>query len=562
MLLRLRLENFVIVDSAELAFGDGFTVLSGETGAGKSILLDALMLALGGRADAGVVREGCERADIAAEFASDEALDAWLGERELHGDPGLVLLRRVVDAQGRSRAFVNDHPCTAALLREIGERLVEIHGQHASQSLLRAEGQRRLLDGFGGLDALAGSVAAAFAEWREALRALEGAEHGARELALERERLEWQLGELEALRIERDEWEALEAEQKRLSHAASLVEGAAGAADALADNDDALLAQLHRSLQRLRPLVAIDEALGEPVTMLDSAAIQVREAVSALRDYADRVELDPQRLEQVDARIGALFSAARKLRLAPQALHEECAQLRERVRTLDAAQDVDALRERAAQQRSAYDALAARLSEQRRDAAARLSGGVSRHIAALGMKDGRLEVAMEPAQASASGMDAIEFRVAAHAGVALRPLSKVASGGELSRIALAITTVAAQADPVPTLVFDEADAGVGGAVAQAVGELMRSLGKSRQVLCVTHLPQVAAQAHRHWRVTKNTVGETTVSVIEPLEHNARVDEIARMLGGVDITSTTRRHAREMLALAGPTRGCADARSRP
>jgi DNA repair protein RecN (Recombination protein N) len=547
MLLRLRLANFVIVDSAELVFGSGFTVLSGETGAGKSILLDALMLALGGRADAGVVRDGCERADIVAEFAADDALDAWLAERELQGDAGLVLLRRVVDADGRSRAFVNGHPSTAALLREIGERLVEIHGQHASQSLLRADGQRRLLDGFGALDALVASVGAAFADWRTALRALDAAEHGARELALERERLEWQLGELEALRIERDEWETLEAEQKRLSHAASLVEGAGSAAEALVESDDALLAQLQRTVQRLRPLAAIDEALAEPLQLLDSAAIQVDEAASTLREYATRVELDPQRLEQVDARIGALFSAARKLRLAPQALYDECAQLRERVRALDAAQDVDALRERAAQLRSAYDALAAQLSQRRRDAAARLAEGVTRHVALLGMKGGRVEIAVEAAEPSASGADAVEFRVAAHAGVPPRPLARVASGGELSRIALAITTMAAQANPVPTLVFDEADAGVGGAVAQAVGELMRSLGESRQVLCVTHLPQVAAKAHRHWRVSKNTVGRTTLSVIEPLERNARVDEIARMLGGTDITATTRRHAREMLA---------------
>ncbi len=549
MLLRLRLENFVIVDSAELSFGHGFTVLSGETGAGKSILLDALVLALGGRADAGVVREGCARADIVAEFGCDAAVDAWLEERALQGDPGTVLLRRVVDADGRSRAFVNGHPSTVALLREIGERLVEIHGQHASQSLLRADGQRSLLDGVGGLEALAASVAGAFAEWRAALRALEAAEHGARELALERERLEWQLGELETLRLERDEWDALEAEQKRLSHAASLIEGAGSAAEALADRDDALLAELHRSMQRLRALAAIDASLEEPLALLDSASIQIGEAASTLREYASRVDLDPQRLEQVDARIGTLFAAARRLKLAPQALYDECAQLRERVQALDAAQDVDALRERAAQLRAAYDERASALSGRRRRVAAQLAKGVTRHVAALGMQGGRVEIAIEPAEAAASGTDAIEFRVAAHAGTAPRPLAKVASGGELSRIALAITAVAAQANPVPTLVFDEADAGVGGAVADAVGELMRSLGASRQVLCVTHLPQVAAKAHRHWRVTKNTVGPTTVSVIEPLERDARVDEIARMLGGADITPTTRKHAREMLAQA-------------
>lgn len=547
MLLRLRLENFVLVDSAELAFGNGFTVLSGETGAGKSILLDALMLALGGRADPGVVREGQARADIVAEFAIDDALDAWLEARALQGDTGVVLLRRVIDADGRSRAFVNGHPATAALLREIGEQLVEIHGQHASQSLLRSDGQRRLLDGFGGLEARVAAVGDAYDEWRAALRALDAAEHGARELALERERLEWQLGELETLQPGADEWETLEAEHKRLSHAASLVEGAGSAAEALVDRDDALLGELHRSVQRLRALAAIDAALEEPVALLDSAAIQIDEAASALREYATRVDLDPQRLEAVDLRIGALFAAARKLRLAPEALHDEWTRLRERVRALDAAQDVDALRERAQALRAAYDAQAAELSRLRHAAAARLAEGVTRHIAALGMKGGRIAIAVQPGEAGAAGADVVEFRVAAHAGASLRPLARVASGGELSRIALAIAAVAAQANPVPTLVFDEADAGVGGAVADAVGELMCALGESRQVLCVTHLPQVAAKAHRHWRVTKNTVGTTTVSVIEPLERNERVDEIARMLGGADITQTTRKHAREMLA---------------
>ena len=534
MLLSLRLEDFVIVDSAELEFGPGFTVLSGETGAGKSILIDALSLAMGGRADAGVVREGRPRADIAAEFRSDAALDAWLAERELQGDAGTVLLRRLVDADGRSRALVNGHPATAALLREIGERLVDIHGQHASQSLLRADGQRQLLDGYAGLDADRLVLAEAWTAWRALQRDLEAAESGQRELALERERLAWQAGELERL---------------RLAHAASLIEGTRGAADALADSDDALARRLHQQLQRLRPLAAIDAALQEAVELLDSAAIQIDEAASTLAGYAERVDLDPERLQQAEQRIGAIFEAARRLRMPPESIPATLDSIRARLGELDAAQDVEGLRARTAAARARYDALAAQLSAARRKAARRLADGVSRHMAALGMAGGKLAVAFETGEPTASGTDAIEFRVAAHAGATPRPLARVASGGELSRIGLAIAVLAAQANPVPTLIFDEADAGVGGAVADAVGELMRRLGGDRQVLCVTHLPQVAAKAHHHFRVSKDSVDGRAVSRIEALDRGARVEEIARMLGGAEITATTRKHAREILAQA-------------
>ncbi len=547
MLLSLRLEDFVIVDSAELEFGPGFTVLSGETGAGKSILIDALGLAMGGRADAGVVREGCARADIAAEFRSDPALDAWLAERALHGDPGTVLLRRLVDADGRSRALVNGHPATAALLREIGERLVEIHGQHASQALLRADGQRLLLDGYAGLDRDRQAVAEAWTTWRALQRDLDAAASGQRELALERERLAWQAGELERLRLVPGEWAALNEEQKRLAHAASLIEGTRGAADALADGDDALAHRLHQLLQRLRPLAAIDPRLREPVELLESAAIQVDEAASGLSGYAERVDLDPGRLHQAEQRIGAIFETARRLRMPPESIPETLEALHARLRELDAAQDIDRLREQADAARTRYDAAANRLSEARRKAARRLATGASRHLAELGMAGGRLAITIEPGEASAAGVDAIEFRVAAHAGAAPRPLAKVASGGELSRIGLAIAVLAAQANPVPTLIFDEADVGVGGAVADAVGSLMRRLGADRQVLCVTHLPQVAAKAHRHHRVAKDTIDGRAVSRIAALDRADRVEEIARMLGGAEITATTRKHARELLA---------------
>ncbi len=549
MLLALRLRDFVIVDALDVEFDGGFTALTGETGAGKSILLDALALAMGGRADAGVVREGAARADIGASFRSTPALDAWLAERELAGDPGTVLLRRVVDAEGRSRALINGQPATAALLRELGEQLVDIHGQHAAQSLLRPDGQRRLLDGHAGLGEAVRTLGEAWQAWRALARDLEAAESGQRELALERDRLAWQAGELEKLRLAPGEWAELNEEQKRLAHAASLIEGTRGAAEALADSDDALASRLHQLLQRLRPLAAIDARLGEAVEMLDVAAIQVDEAASALAAYAERVDLDPERLQQAEQRIGAIFEAARRMRLAPEAIPEALQEMQARLRQLEAAQDIDGLRAKVQAARARYDTQAAALSKARRKAAAALAEGVTRHLAGLGMAGGRLQISCEPGEPTAAGIDTIEFRVAAHAGATPRPLAKVASGGELSRIGLAISVMAAQANPVPTLIFDEADAGVGGAVADAIGELMRRLGEDRQVLCVTHLPQVAAKAHHHCRVSKQAGEHGVTSRLDFLDRAARVEEIARMLGGAEITATTRKHARELLAQA-------------
>lgn len=549
MLLALHLRDFVIVDALDVEFGPGFTVLTGETGAGKSILVDALALAMGGRGDAGVVREGTQRADITATFRSTAALDAWLAERDLGGDPGCVLLRRVIDADGRSRALVNGSPATAALLREIGEQLVDIHGQHAAQSLLRPDGQRRLLDAYAGLGEAVRAVGEAWTDWRTLARELEAAEGGQRELALERERLAWQAGELERLRLAPGEWESLEEEQKRLAHAASLIEGARAAADALAESDGALASRLHQLLQRLRPLASIDERLRATVEMLDGAAIQIDEAASELSAYSGRVDLDPERLQQIEQRISAIFDAARRMRLAPAEIPATLARMQQRLQQLDAAQDLDGLRLKAQAARTRYDQLAASLSTARQDAARQLAEGVCGHLAGLGMAGGRLAVACEPTDPGVSGIDAVEFRVAAHAGARLRPLARVASGGELSRIGLAISVMAAQANPVPTLIFDEADAGVGGAVADAIGTLMRRLGDDRQVLCVTHLPQVAARAHRHFRVSKEAVGAAVCSRIAPLDRDERIEELARMLGGAGITATTRKHARELLAQA-------------
>ena len=544
MLTELRLRDFVIVDAIDLEFGPGFTVLSGETGAGKSILIDALGLALGLRADASMVREGRPRADIVAAFTTNDALEDWLTQRDLSGDPGRVLLRRVVEADGRSRALINGHPATVAQLREVGETLVEVHGQHASQSLLRADGQRALLDRFAGTEL--GPLAQAHARWRAAARELERAQEGERELAIERERLQWQFDELAQLAPIEGEWETLNAEQRLLGHAASLIEGSQAAADALAEADDAIVTRLHALQQKVRALAALDPSLQTVCDLLEEAGIQAREAASTLSDYAERIDLDPQRLVTAEQRIGVLFAAGRKFKIPPEHLAGEFQRIRVRLDELTRAQDVDALERAVTDARTDYDTQAKAVSARRRKAATRLAAGVTERIARLGMQGGALAIAVDPAEPAAHGTDRVEFRVAGHAGSTPRPLAKVASGGELSRISLAISELAAQATPVGTLIFDEADAGVGGAVAEVIGELMRRLGETRQVLCVTHLPQVAAKGNQHLSVSKRRSDTGTVSHIEVLDRPRRVEEIARMLGGVEITATTRKHARELL----------------
>ncbi len=547
MLLALRLRDFVIVDSLEIEFGSGFTVLTGETGAGKSILIDALQLALGARADTSVVREGAARADLVAEFSIDEPLERWLAERELAGDPGTLLLRRIIDTDGRSRALINGHPATVALLREAGEQLVDVHGQHAAQSMLRPDGQRTLLDAFAQSSGLAADVARAFAQWRAARERLAQASGAERENALERERLQWQVDELAQLALQPGEWATLNEEQKRLAHAASLLEGARAAADALNDSDEAITSRLQVLAQKLRPLAQVDPRLSDALGLLENAVIQADEAGSALAHYADRLELDPERLAQIEARIGQAFAVARKFRLAPEQLEPTLEQWRSRLAALEAAQDLAALQAAEVSARERFDALARQLSRARRKAATTLTKGVDAHLPSLGMAGARFTIDLASADPGPSGIDRVEFQVAGHLGATPRPLSRVASGGELSRIGLAIAVLAAQANPVPTLIFDEADAGVGGAVGDAIGQLMRTLGAARQVLCVTHLPQVAARAHQHLSVAKETQDGRTVSRITVLDRGARVDEVARMLSGAEVTATTRKHARELLA---------------
>ncbi len=543
MLRALEIRDFVIVESASLELERGFSVLTGETGAGKSILVDAIELLVGGRADAAVVREGAERAELAAEFDID--LSSYLDEHELGGDPGRVLLRRVIDRSGRSRSFINGHSATLAQVKELGERLVDIHGQHAHQSLLRAASQRELLDAHADATALARDTAAAFRGWKrlEAL-ALEAEKNFAAREA-ERADLEDKAAELGKLGLRESEWDLVAAEHARLAHGSSLLAGAQSSLEALTESEGAVLAQLSAVASRLRSLSAHDARLAAVVDLLQSAEAHTGEAVRELRHYASRVELDPEALREAEARMQALHAAARKHRVKPQELGERLAQLKQRLAELELAVNPEALKREVAAAQAQYDAAAKRLSEKRAQAATALSKAVSASMQQLAMAGGRFSVALrkldEPA---AGGAEEVEFEVASHPSLPLRPLAKVASGGELSRVSLAIQMVAAKSSPVATLVFDEVDTGIGGTVADTIGRALRKLGKERQVLCVTHLAPVAACAHQHFAVEKLS-GRGRLGVrVARLDRAARVAEVARMLGGSE--ATARKHAAELL----------------
>ncbi|UVW28414.1 DNA repair protein RecN [Massilia sp. H6] len=553
MLRTLTIRDFVIVDAIELEFANGFSVFTGETGAGKSILIDALQLALGGRGDASMVREGAAKADISADFALTPAASQWLAQRELGSDEDGALVRRVIDNAGRSKAYINGISATAAQLRELGDLLVDIHGQHAHQSLLKLESQRALLDNQIAVRDPAAledmqAVSSAYKNWRALVRQREEFENDARNVLLERERLEWQVGELDKLAPKSGEWTEITNEHGRLSHAASLLEGAQEALQAISEADQPILSQLSSLNQKLGKLVDIDTGLQPVLDCMEPARIQLQEAVYALNNYIDKVELDPDRLRQVDARMEALHGAARRYHVAPEALHEEHATLGARLRQLADASDIDGLRKQEDKARTAYLAASARLSKRRALAAVELGKGVTSAMQELSMTGGSFAVALNAGEPGVHGVEQVEFLVAGHAGVAPRPLAKVASGGELARISLAIAVITAHATTTPTLIFDEVDTGIGGGVAEVVGRLLKRLGQQRQVLCVTHLPQVASQANQHFQVAKGTSGEgRTVSRIDVLDNRSRVEEVARMLGGIEITETTRKHARELLA---------------
>jgi len=544
----LSIRDFVIVEALDLEPASGFTVLTGETGAGKSILIDALNLVLGERGEAGVIREGARQAEISADFDVPQLLVEWLNLNELGSEEGSCILRRVIDANGRSRAFINGRSVTLAQLREAGEFLVDIHGQHAHQSLGRAEAQRLLLDSHAGLDADAAAVREAHARYRKRKDALASAESDARRLLEERERVAWQVEELDRLAPGAGEWEEVQREHTRLAHAASLIEGVEAAIAALSESDGAALGTLSAVGARLDGLSDYDPQLKAISEQLEPARIQVQEAARELGQYLRRVDLDPQRLAESAARVEALHGAGRRFRVAAGDLPLEHVRLKAHLEELKLAADVGALAAQMQAAQAAYAVAARKLSVGRAQAATQLARQVTKAMQELALTGGRFEIALEALEEGGPhGLERIEFRVAGHAGVQPRALAKVASGGELSRIALAIQVIASRAARVPTLIFDEVDAGIGGAVAEIVGRQLKTLGGERQVLCVTHLAQVASQGDHHWQVAKESAGGRTVSRVSPLARTGRVEEIARMLGGAEITATTRKAAREMLA---------------
>jgi DNA repair protein RecN (Recombination protein N) len=548
MLRALSIRDFVVVESLDVDFAPGFTVLTGETGAGKSILLDALALLLGDRFEARQLRPGVERAELAAMFDVDGAREIRPILEASGLDAGCeLLLRRVLDVQGRSRAFVNGRAATLAQLGELGAKLLDLHGQHAHQALARGDAQRALLDAFAGLSSEVDALADAWRNWRDTLARRDRAADAEASLAAEREVLEERRRALADLAMQSDEWTTLGTAQRRLANAAALIEATTQAEEALSGADDAIAHRLARVGQQLTGASRDDPALADIVALLAPASIQLDEAARALRDYRRRLDLDPSELERVEARLSAMHELARKYRVRPEALPELAEATDARLAELAAASDTQALALAVDEAKRCYEALAVKISEGRATAARDLSARVTAAMQALAMAGGRFDVALEPLATPAShGRESVTFVVATHPKQAAGPLSRVASGGELSRVALAIQVAASEVGDVDTLVFDEVDTGIGGAVAATVGRMLQSLGARRQVLCVTHLPQVAAHADHHFRVVKRGHGDKVTSELSALTGAARVDELARMLAGHEITAKTRAHARELL----------------
>ena len=551
MLLALSLSDFVIVDQLKLNFETGFTVLTGETGAGKSITLDAIGLLLGDKADYGQVRQGAKEARLSALFDISQLpqLQAQLHEQGFLNDGSDELaIRRIIDAKGKSRSFINNQAATLAQLKQIGSQLIDIHGQNAHHSLNHETAQRELLDAFANHQESVQAVKTAYHQWQQAKKALHDAQNQAETLEIERERLEWQYNELAQLHLRPNEWEQLSQSHDSLAHAAELLQAAQFTEDTI-DGDNGIQRQLYQCQKTLTQLSHIEPRFAESLQLLASIEAELSEVSANMRDVAAYVEINPNELAAQEARLSELVSMARKYRVEPEELLAKQTEIEAALAALEAAADIAALEAAVQQSEQAYFNLAQPLSHRRQQTAKRLSQETTAHMQELAMKGAHFHIELLPCPPSAHGLEHIQYQVAANKGSALRPLNKVASGGELARISLALQVVTSQYTHVPTLIFDEVDTGIGGGVAEIVGKALRALGKQHQVLAVTHLPQVAACGEHHWQVYKHSDGEQTISQINILNKQGRTEEIARMLGGEVLTDLTRRHAAELLTLS-------------
>ena len=549
MLRSLTIRDFVIVDSLELDFDAGFTALTGETGAGKSIMIDALSLALGMRADGNVVRVGQARAEIAAEFdlTVAPASRQWLIDNDLaDDDANICIFRRVLDASGRSKSFINGASVTLSQARDLAERLIDIHGQHEHQTLLKRDSQLTLLDDFAGNGTLLGALATKHAAWSQLASTRAAREANEAAILREFEDLSYQISEFEKLNFSTARWEETLGDQRRLANAASLISSTDAAINALSESESAALTQIDEIVVDLGQAADTDPALNNAVKLIESASVELREAVTELRHYLQKLDLDPERLADLDREISDVQEIARKFRIEPKRIPEMLQQKRDRLTSLGGGQSLDALIEQEKIAESAYMETAKKLTKARQTAAKKFAMEVTKSLQELAMPGGKFGVEFAPREPSANGLEACEFQVAAHEGQPLGPLAKIASGGELSRVSLAIQMMASAKGGVGTMIFDEVDAGIGGRVAEVVGRLLRALGSNHQVLAVTHLPQVAACAVNQFQVAKMSRDGVVATSITPLVAAKRVDEIARMLGGITITAATKKAAAEML----------------
>ena len=553
MLKQLQIRNFAIIDELELQFREGMTVLTGETGAGKSILIDALGLVLGDRAESSIIRSGSDRAEISAVFKTSDNPDiaALMEEQAIEPESDEILIRRVINTDGRSRAFINSSPVTLQILKTLGENLIDIHGQHAHQSLMKRDTQRKLLDTFADHEEILIKVNRHYSDWRKAtdnLAKLSGnsKDHDA-QLAL----LEYQLQELEALSLAEGEFEKLEEEYKRLINANQLLETTQKTINLLEDDEQSIQSQVARVIRELQDIQRYDTALDKVMELINNAMIQLDEGTDELKSYLDKLELDPEKLDQTERRLNEIHDMARKHHIQPEQLTDHLKHLSEQHNLMINNQEaVATLLKQQEQALTEYKTVSEKLHDSRKKAAKNMSNAISKQLKQLGMPEGRIVIDVNHADSEAphpSGNDIIEFLVSANPGQAPQPVRKIASGGELSRISLAIQVISKNDNGVPTFIFDEVDAGIGGGIAEVVGNLLHSLAANHQIFCVTHLPQVASQGDQHLLVQKSSDKKSTQTQVTELGKNERIEEIARMLGGLKISEQTRAHAREMLA---------------